>query len=346
MKHLGFASIAALKQYLRYADARKLNTAPILQKLGLTQNIEQLDEGRITGEQFQAFLDQLIHLAQDPTLGLSSALYVQTHSYSLLGTIAERSETLGEAIERIPLFERLVGDMGTTQIERSSSSISLTWHCNYTNPNVVPHMIDNVLASWTLYARWLTNSHSRAQQVYMKRPEPKADVNAQYHHVFECPIHFGQARNSIALHSKHLDLGLRSRQHEKNLVIEDRALEGKARTELSRLHLEGEAFDEQVLRSIRAHLQLGIASKELIAQEFSMSERNLQRHLAHTGTSYRALIDTARKERALNFLSQTQLSTTEIAHNLGYQDERCFFRSFKRWVNQTPHQYRQKLCSI
>lgn len=341
MKHLGFASIAALKQYLRYADARKLNTAPILRKLGLTQNIEQSDEGRITGEQFQAFLDKLIDLAKDPALGLSSALYVQTHSYSLLGTIAERSETLGEAIERIPLFERLVGDMGTTQIERSSSTISLTWHCNYTSPVVIPHMIDNVLASWTLYARWLTNSRSHAQQVYLQRPEPTAEIRAQYLRVFECPILFGQARNSIELENKHLKLGLRSKHYQRDSSVEGRALEGKARTELSRLNLEGEAFSEQVLRSIRAHLQLGIASKELIAQEFSMSERNLQRHLARNETSYRALLDAARKERALSFLTQTKLSTTEIAHNLGYQDERCFFRSFKRWTKQTPNQYRE-----
>ena len=341
MKHLGFASIAALKQYLRYAEAKKLETRFLLQKLGLVQNIQQSDEGRITGEQFQAFLEGLIEIANDPSLGLSSALYVQTHSYSLLGTIAESSKTIGDAIERIPLFERLVGDMGTTQIERSSDAISLTWQCNYTSPEVVPHMIDNVLASWTLYARWLTNSRTRARKVYLQRNAPNADVLAQYQRVFECPVLFGQTRNSIELNNKHLELPLRSKHNSKNLGMDGQALEGKARTELSRLHLEGESFSEQVLRSIRAHLQLGIASKELIAQEFSMSERNLQRHLARDSISYRALVDAAREERAMNFLTQTQLSTTEIAHNLGYQDERCFFRSFKRWTKQTPIQYRQ-----
>ena len=341
MKHLGFASIAALKQYLRYAEARKLKTAPILREMGLTQNIEQSEEGRITGEQFQLFLGKLIELACDPTLGLGSALYVQTHSYSLLGTIAERSKTLGEAIERIPLFERLVGDMGITQIERSSTSLSLNWHCNYTDPAVVPHMIDNVLASWTLYARWLTNSRTRAKAVYLRRIEPAAEFRAHYERVFDCPVFFEQNRDSIELDVRHLKLELRGHAYQNGSVVEGRALEGKARTELSRLHLEGEVFDEQVLRSIRAHLQLGIASKELIAQEFAMSERSLQRHLAGTGASYRALLDAARKERAINFLSQTKLSTTEIAHNLGYQDERCFFRSFKRWTDQTPEQYRQ-----
>lgn len=341
MKHLGFASIAALKQYLRYAEARKLNTAPILREMGLTQNIEQAEEGRITGEQFQLFLGKLIKLASDPTLGLGSALYVQTHSYSLLGTIAERSKTLGDAIERIPLFERLVGDMGITQIERASSSLSLNWHCNYTDPAVVPHMIDNVLASWTLYARWLTNSQTRAKSVYLRRREPASECRAQYERVFGCPVLFEQSRDCIELDAKHLKLELRGHDYQNRFSIEGRALEGKARTELSRLHLEDEVFDEQVLRSIRAHLQLGIASKELIAQEFSMSERNLQRKLASTGTSYRALLDAARKERAINFLSQTKLSTIEIAHNLGYQDERCLFRSFKRWTGQTPEQYRQ-----
>lgn len=338
MKHLGFASIAALKQYLRYADARRLDTARLIEELGLQNNLAHSAEGRITGEQFQDFLLGLIKKSNDPTLGLSSALYVQTHSYSLLGVIAEHSNTLGDAIERIPLFERLVGDMGTTEVQRSSTSLALTWQCNYTHPIVRPHMIDNVLASWTLYARWLTNSAAPAESVRLTRAAPHKDIQAQYKRIFNAPILFGQPSNTIVISSKHLGLKLRV-----NSSTAQNNLEGKARSQLAQLALDDEPFDQRVGRSIKAHLQLGIASKELIAQEFNMSERNLQRHLVNTGTNYRSLLDDARRMRAVHFLRHTSLSPTEIAHNLGYSDERSFFRRFKSWYSCSPQYFRSSV---
>jgi len=330
MKHLGFASIAALKQYLRYATAHKLDTRALIQAHGLEANLVHTDEGRITGQQFEDFLADLVDLACDPILGLTSALYVKTNSYSLLGTIAEQSATLGEAIDKIPVFERLVGDMGITQIERTDTSMSLTWECNYANPIVIPHMVDNVLASWTLYARWLTNSRANPIQVRLARQPVAKDIHTQYARIFNCPILFGCERNSITLDNKYLSLPLQT-QHRASLT-----LEGRARSELAQLTLDDENLSQRVVRTIRAHLQLGIASKPLVAQEFNMSERNLQRQLAKEGNSYRALLDQERKHRALNFLKHSQLTPTEIAYNLGYQDERSFFRSIKRWTDTTP----------
>ena len=339
MKHLGFASIAALKQYIRYADAQNINTHPLLRALGLHENVLLSGEGRITGEQFQSFLSGLIALTNDPLMGLASALYVETHSYSLLGTIAEQSDNLEHAIERIPMFERLVGDMGTTEIERTSRYTSLAWHCNYDQPKVVPHMIDNVLASWTLYARWLTLSKAQPLGVYLARQTPSAELQKTYRRVFSCPVYFEQKHNSIRIAHEHLSLPIHTK-HQPNTPL---PLEGKARLELSQLRIEDETFKERVSRSIRAHLQLGIASKELIAQEHVLSERHLQRQLSAENCSYRELLDSARKERAMNFLRNTELSTTEIAHNLGYQDERCLFRSVKRWTKRTPHAIRAEL---
>lgn len=335
MKHLGFASIDALKQYLRYAEARKLNTSRIIEDCDLRETLKSKNEGRITGEQFQQFLERLIAEANDPLLGLSSALYVRTQSYAILGKIAEQCETLEQVIQRIPVFERLVGDMGITQIKRGSNTIALTWSCRYTSAKVIPHMVDNVLASWTLYARWLTKSHASPRAIRMQKAAPDKAQGKVYDRMFGAAVEFGADRDEIII-----DAALLALKPRKDSMSNRDLLEGKARSEMAQLGKTDESFVEQVKRSIEAHLQFGSARKDLIAEEFSCSERQIQRRLAKEGVSYRTLLEDARKQRALRFIADTELNVSEIAYNLGYQDERSFYRSFKKWTGESPNEFR------
>ncbi|MEO9587533.1 MULTISPECIES: hypothetical protein [Marinobacter] len=51
MKTLGTASVAALRQYVRAADARNIDTSALFRKAGLEPSVLQTDDGRINGEQ-------------------------------------------------------------------------------------------------------------------------------------------------------------------------------------------------------------------------------------------------------------------------------------------------------
>ena len=335
MKHLGFASISAIKQYLRYAKARQLNTQELIARAGIPAELLQGDNGRVKGLRFQALLKHLISMADDPILGLNSSQYVQAQSYNLLGAITLNCETIGDAIDRIPPFERLVGDMGTTTIQKNQRALTLTWHCAYPDPAVRLEMIDNVLASWTQFARWLAQQQASAREVQLCRQAPLAHIRKRYEQIFGCTVLFGQTENRIVLDPAILSIPLQRRT-----AIPLNQLEGHARSQLSNLRIENEAFAEQVARSIRAHLQMGSVRKELIAQEFNVSQRSIQRKLEKEGVSYQTLLSEARYERALELLLHSSLSIDDIAHNVGYSDERCFYRSFKGWSGLSPANFR------
>lgn len=335
MKHLGFASISAVKQYLRYADSRGIETAPLIAKAGISPELLDENNGRIRGLEFQTLLRALIDVADDPVLGLNSSQFVQAQSYNVLGTITLHCKTLGEAIERIPPFERLVGDMGTTTIHRNAREIIQSWHCIYPDPRVREQMVDNVLASWTLYARWLAQKHASAQRVELTRAKPAQELVRHYERFFDCPVLFNQAENRIYMDHGLLEVALKGGN---DALLHQ--LEGQARSQLGTLRIEDESFSEQIERAIRAHLQLGSVRKELIAQEFNICERTIQRRLAAEGTSFQSLLDQARFQRARELLRHTGLSLQDIAFNIGYTDARCFFRSFKKWTRTSPAAYR------
>jgi AraC-like DNA-binding protein len=79
-----------------------------------------------------------------------------------------------------------------------------------------------------------------------------------------------------------------------------------------------------------------------LAAGLHMSARTLQRRLEQGGTSYQAVLDAARNQKAAGLLETTELSIAEIAKLLGYSTPRAFLRAFERWTGTTPTSFRRR----
>lgn len=112
----------------------------------------------------------------------------------------------------------------------------------------------------------------------------------------------------------------------------------KKMTQYERLQAELQHVIEQGL----LHRQL---SQEWVAAELGINIRNLQRRLKALGTTYQTLLDRARRDMALNLIEQTELSLADISFAVGYNEPSAFYKAFKRWTEQTPGDYRQRLFS-
>lgn len=78
-----------------------------------------------------------------------------------------------------------------------------------------------------------------------------------------------------------------------------------------------------------------------LARQMGMSVRSLQRHAREHDVQISQLLELTRKANAQRLLADPRLSLAEVAFLLGYSEERAFSRAFKRWVDQTPAQFRQ-----
>lgn len=72
------------------------------------------------------------------------------------------------------------------------------------------------------------------------------------------------------------------------------------------------------------------------------SPRTLIRRLQADGTSFQALLDGVRRQRALWLLQHTPSSVEEIAAQLGYADTSNFSRTVRRWFGATPRELRRR----
>jgi len=81
-------------------------------------------------------------------------------------------------------------------------------------------------------------------------------------------------------------------------------------------------------------------SMTMVASDLNMSVRTLRRSLEAEGTSFRAIDQAVRRQRAEELLAEDQLSLERIAEFLGYATSAAFVRAFKRWRGTTPGRWR------
>jgi AraC-like DNA-binding protein len=105
--------------------------------------------------------------------------------------------------------------------------------------------------------------------------------------------------------------------------------------------LGGEDFDSRVRGAVVQALHRGDPRLSCVSARLGLSTRTLQRHLAAQDRSYAQLLDSVRRELALQYLTRSQLSLQEISDLLAYADPSVFGRAFRRWTGKSPHSYRQ-----
>ena len=99
---------------------------------------------------------------------------------------------------------------------------------------------------------------------------------------------------------------------------------------------------EQLRREIaRVLVKGGEGGIEQLAKATGTSARTLQRRLKDAGVNYSELQNEVRKTLALNLLENETLALAEIAFSLGYSEVSAFNHAFRRWVGQSPGDYRR-----
>jgi AraC-like DNA-binding protein len=67
-----------------------------------------------------------------------------------------------------------------------------------------------------------------------------------------------------------------------------------------------------------------------------MSERTLQRRITEEGTTFRALVQDARRAAGRRLLADRSIAIDRVAGLLGYRNTSAFYRAFRGWEGITP----------
>ena len=96
-------------------------------------------------------------------------------------------------------------------------------------------------------------------------------------------------------------------------------------------------------RALVDRLANGSAKQDVIAANLGMSSRSLSRHLAKENTTFQKVLDNLRQALADRYLTDSELSQSEIAFLLGYSSLRSFSTAYRRWNGAPPSDKRRNL---
>jgi AraC-like DNA-binding protein len=99
-------------------------------------------------------------------------------------------------------------------------------------------------------------------------------------------------------------------------------------------------IEDAIVAAIRDGIALGRGDLGFVARRLHLSARTLQRKIAESETSFRALRDETRFQLATSMLEQRDLSVGEIAYRLGYSEPAAFTHAFARRFGRSPRDAR------
>ncbi|MDP9140679.1 MAG: AraC family transcriptional regulator [Pseudomonadota bacterium] len=156
---------------------------------------------------------------------------------------------------------------------------------------------------------------------------------SRYRRFFGVPVIANQERAALHLDAASLQGELRGANPALRRITEDY---------LSRHFREpGDTISTRVRLAMRRMLDTPQATMEGIAAMLAIHPRTLHRRLQAEGTGFEAIKESLRKELALQFLRETNVSIGQISGLLGFPEQSAFTRSCRRWFGNPPSEIRR-----
>jgi AraC-like DNA-binding protein len=258
----------------------------------------------------------------DTAFGLHVAEHSGIGAYDVLDYACAYSATLTQAFERLSRFHRILDD--ALEVTVQPDGPNATWRVS---TSASGHPAENFLALVVLRGRELTAADVVPDSVRFAHRAPR-DLAARQR-LFRCPVRFGCRVSELSFKARHLDVPIRLAKPDLAKILDRLMKEVVAR-------LPEQSFVHRARRVIASTLRGGAPTIDATARAMHTSARTLQRRLGEYGTNHRDLIEAARRDLGVKFVTERALSITEIAFLLGYHDIGTFRRAFKRWTGKTP----------
>jgi AraC-like DNA-binding protein len=100
------------------------------------------------------------------------------------------------------------------------------------------------------------------------------------------------------------------------------------------------SFQSSVENIIVPILPHGTVRVSEIASRLGMSQRSLARRLSLEGQTFSDVLEGIRSNLAERYLTEEDLSISQIAWLLGYKEVSALTHAFKRWTGTTPREAR------
>jgi AraC-like DNA-binding protein len=306
----------------------------LLQAVGLDRDALTDPELRVPYADVMLLLEHAARMTKDADFGLHIGEQTPESEYGLIGRAMVASLSLGEALRCLVRYLPIWTNGGVFKLEVEGPIAHFQWEYS---PGSLPdarHDCESSMASVMRLNRLTRDERWWPKEVWFRHAKPRD--TSEHARIFRAPVRFGMPADALLLDRRVLDLPFKSAQPRSHRKITEAAeqLLPEPGSEVS--------FSQCVLSFIRQNLGTGSLDLEVAARALGSSRRSFQRKLKQEATSYRDLVQQARRDLAEHLLLDTEITSTEAAYVLGYSEHCVFHRAFQKWHGGAPGEFRKR----
>ncbi|CAI0991069.1 Urease operon transcriptional activator [Serratia entomophila] len=291
---------------------------------------ERREKIKLSTRQFFDIWRALARLADDAAFGLRLGGDVSPEHYDIASVAALHSATLGEALQKVARYKRLLCPEELMLVE-DGDSVRLHTRWTMAEGHAPELLIDAMFASIITLCSRGAGRAIRPRAIELTR---RADPASPLPRHFGCPVHFNAPLDVLVFDRALMQQPFITYNQDMLAVL----LPG-LEAELAK-SLQSKDLPDQVMAILGRTMRGQRPSVNSVAAELYISPRTLQRRLQQHGYSYQQLLDKTRHRTACQLLADTDLEAGEIAFVLGFEEMNSFSRAFMQWESQTPNRWR------
>jgi len=302
------------------------------------EDIHNLDPTRrLAAEHFNKIFDAAETILNDPLIGLRAGYEFRVSNFAKTGSLYNYCEDLTDVLKLNARYQPIAVDIGqiSTIVETDDADNTARYFLDYDlyckDFHAVRHVFGLIFGAYATTFRWLVwSSAYELKAVYFQQDMP---VDRELvDKIFQCPVYFNQAYNRIEFFEESMTA---------KFSTYDPVRKAQIIAKLGGLISSREAQDS-FQKSLRKTVEQAIIRRRCslphIAEVLGVSEGKLRRDLKAADIKYRVFLDDVRKDMFEQKFAKG-LSFSQIAQELGYNDQAAFTRAFRRWHGVTPGRF-------
>ncbi len=330
-------SVSLVKILALYAQGLKIDFKAIMASMGLDPAIFNDDSQRVSSTTFDAMWQKIAGMSDDPHPGLNFGQQIADRypGGSLLFTMMLNCASIGKALDTFIRYHRIMADAIQPKMDKTANVVRLSWEIPLPGFTSYPYLSEALLSVYHSILSTLSRGRLRPEKVCFTHTRP--DDIREYEKVFNVPVHFGEKNNELIIQLRDLDIEIHLASAELYALLEKhadtiiRALAGKNR------------WSNKTMEQLTHRVLSGKVTKiDPVAQQMALSRRTLQEKLKAEKTNFRTLLETVRRQIAVDHLRRPGTHIVDLAFLLGYSDQSAFNHAFKRWTGKSPKAFARK----
>jgi AraC-like DNA-binding protein len=338
-------SVHFLRDVLRAAAARAVPRPVAVERLAAQAGLPAASlaepDARVPSATAEAVWRVALDATGDDDFGLHVGEAANPATLGMVGYAMMSSPTLGAALERLSRYLRLLTDGAELHIGPAPDGrhvwldAPVAEHLENFLLRAPRQVVESSFAWLVAVSRALTGRPLPVREVWFAHPRPRSTV--EHERVFAgAAVSFGRPVNRLVVDQDALDWPVPLANPALLVTFEEHARALLAEAEGG----EAAGVRERARREVVARLKGEAPTVGDVARALGMGARTLQDALSAEGTTFRDLLDDARRDLAVRHLRDRDTPVAEVALLLGFSEPSAFYRAFKRWTGQTPQAYR------